>query len=120
MINSKEYNDLLDRRDEIMKERDECETSRTEAKKQFAEIDFCADEQRFDQMAQSIYDQGAKGDKQLLNMIATNRSLMHKTEMEIKALAEEIDKYCLNKETKCEEELAEINRQISSLESQQF
>ena len=91
MKNSKEYDDLLSKKQEILQTQDMYMAERSNAKKHFREIDFSQDDKVLEQMCQSIYEDGAQGDKKLLNLLVEARDLMSKQEMGIKQLEEEMD-----------------------------
>ena len=112
MKNPKEYEYLLHRKHELLREQDMYMAERRCAKKHFEEIDFSQDDNTLKQMCQSIYEDGAQGDKKLLNLLEEARELMNKQERGVKQLQEEVDLEYLAKANKCEDELTDVQRQL--------
>ena len=112
MRNSKEYTDLLHRKQEIIQAHDKYMAERSDAKKYFEEIDFSQDDKTLEQMCHSIYEDGMQGDKKLLDLLLEARELMNKQEKTIGQLEKEMDLEYQAKTKKCEDELTEIQRQL--------
>jgi len=117
MINFSEHNDLLQRKQELLKEQELCIDNRNIAKKHFAEINFHHDLQRLGEICESISLKGAKGDRKLLNLIIESQELMKKQAMDINKLANEIDRDYFAKERNCDDELQLVQRQLRMLNS---
>ena len=117
MNNSKEYDDLLQRKQELLREQDMYAANRNDAKKHFEAIDFNQDDKAIVQMCQSIYEDGAQGDKKILNLLIEACELMDKQEERIRQLEEEADLEYLDKMNKCEDELMEVQHHLRTLDS---
>jgi len=117
MINSKEYDRLLLRKQELLREQETYIDNRNKARKHFAEIDFRHDLRCLEKMCENIYEKGDRGDRKLLNLLIESRELMKKQEIDIERLAEEVNQNYFTKERSCEDELYEVQRQLSMLGS---
>jgi len=115
MIISKEYDELLLRKQELLKEQEMYIDNRSTARKLFVNIDFHHDVRRLGEMCENIYEKGDRGDKKLLNFIIESRELMNKQEMNVEKLAGKVDRDYFTKERNCEDELQEVQRQLRML-----
>ena len=110
-----EYDELLHRRQQVLKEQDLCIKDRYSAKKYFADIDLTCDERELEQLGQCICDQGTQGNKHLLSMIDEACISLREQEMEIRQLEEDMERYYQSRERNCEDELSEISRKLNLL-----
>ena len=112
----KEYQDLLDRKQAILKEQDAYLTDRQDCKKCFAEMEHGYGDRVLEEMCQGVYEQGIEGDKMLLNLVEEARALMCQQDVQIGQLEEELDRYYQRRDRGCEEEISEINSKIRMME----
>lgn len=113
----KEHDELIQKKAELLRRQEMYRMAKETAKKELEKMDYGRDYWRLQQLTESIYQNGEKGDKKLLERIVETSALIKKQEHECMALVEKMEQDYKKKEKAVEAEIGKISERLRKLET---